>query len=178
MTEAIAPTSTAALRRHRAANANGPASCRVWLFHAHVYFDHAAAERIAEARRFMELIRETFTDGHVEVHAFIPLPAGPHPRGSFEVLFTREAFVEHVTWMMFARPPSLDVLIHPLTRSQVLDHGPRAFWLGTPLALGTALLAAADARLEEAGRSEESIIEATKRHVLPAPAAAGGGTHR
>jgi aromatic ring-cleaving dioxygenase len=172
MTDDRAPTSTAALRRHRAANANGPASVQLWLFHAHVYFDHAVAERRAEARRFMELIQATFTDGHVEVHAFIPFPAGPHPRGSFEVLFTREAFVEHVTWMMFARPPSLDVLIHPLTRSQVLDHGPRAFWLGTPLALETAVLAAADALLEAAGRSEESIIEATKRHELPAPTAA------
>jgi DOPA 4,5-dioxygenase len=169
MSEDGVPTSTAALLRHRAATANGPASRRVWLFHAHVYFDHAATDRVAEAQRFMELIRETFADGHVEVHSFIPFPVGPHPRGSFEVLFTREAFVDHVTWMMFARPPSLDILIHPLTRSQVLDHTQRAFWLGTPLALGTALLAAADARLEAAGRSEESVIEATKRHdVLPA----------
>ena len=172
MSEGCVPTSTAALQSHREANAHGPDSRRVWLFHAHVYFDHAAAERVAEARRFMELIRETFADGHVEVHSFIPFPIGPHPRGSFEVLFTREAFVEQVTWMMFARPPSLDILIHPLTRSQVLDHTQRALWLGTPLALGTELLAAADARLVAAGRSEESIIEATKRHVIPAPAAA------
>jgi len=172
MSEATVPTSKEALRRHRAATANGPESLSVWLFHAHVYFDHSVAERVAESRRFMELIRETFADGNVEVHSFIPFPVGPHPRGSFEVLFTRKAFAEYVTWMMFARPPSLDILIHPLTRSQVLDHTQRAFWLGTPLPLGTALLAEADARLEAAGRSEESIIEATKCHVIPTPAVA------
>jgi DOPA 4,5-dioxygenase len=161
------PTSLQTLLRQRAAHADGPASQRVWLFHAHVYFDHSAPQRVAEARAFMAHIQRGFaTTAHVEVHSFIPFPAGPHPRGSFEVLFTREAFAGFVTWLMFERPDSLDVLVHPLTRSQTLDHTLRAFWLGRPLAIGIGMLEAADARLQAAGRSEESIIEGTKAHTV------------
>jgi Dopa 4,5-dioxygenase family len=75
----------------------------------------------------MDLIQRTFAEtAHVEVSSFIPAPAGPHPRGSFEVLFTREVFADYVSWLMFTRPENLDILIHPLTRSQTLDHTTRA----------------------------------------------------
>lgn len=159
------PTSLQTLLQYRAAHADGPESRRVWLFHCHVYFDHAAPERVAEARAFMEIIRRTFVaTAHVEVHSLIPYPAGPHPRGSFEVLFTREVFAEYVSWLMFSRPESLDILVHPLTRSQTLDHTQRALWLGAPLALDRAMLEAVDERLLAIGRTEESIIDGTKKH--------------
>ena len=59
------------------------------------YFDHAAPDCVAEARAFMDLIQRTFAaTAHVEVSSFIPAPAGPHPRGSFEALFTREVFAD------------------------------------------------------------------------------------
>jgi aromatic ring-cleaving dioxygenase len=160
-----APTSLQTLVQFRAAHADGPESRRVWLFHSHVYFDHAAPKRLAEARAFMELVRQTFgATAHVEVHSFTPFPAGPHPRGSFEVLFTREVFAEYVPWLMFMRPESLDILVHPLTRSQTLDHTRRAFWFGTALPVDRAMLEAADARLDATGRTEESIIDGTKEH--------------
>lgn len=160
-----APTSLGALREHRAATAEAPESRRVWFFHSHTYFDHESPAALEEARAFMELTRVTYASTpHVEVHSFAPFAAGPHPRGSFEVLFTREAFAEYVSWLMFARPPSLSILIHPLTRSQTDDHTTRALWLGEPLPLDGALLEAVDARTRAAGRSEESIIEGTKRH--------------
>jgi len=119
--------------RHRTAHADGCESRRTRLFHSHAYFDHAAPERVAEARGFMDLIRRTFaaTDD-VRVTSFTPAPAGPHPRGSFEVVFTRNVFADYLLWLMFTRPESLDILIHPLTRSQTLDHTTRALWLGTP----------------------------------------------
>jgi aromatic ring-cleaving dioxygenase len=98
------------------------------------------------------------------VHSLISAPAGPHPRGSFEVLFTREAFADYVSWLMFARPESLDTLIHPLTRSQTLDHTARALWLGTPLAIDQPMLEAVDATLLASGRTEVSIIDGTKKH--------------
>ena len=159
------PTSLETLVRYRAAHAAGPESRRVWLFHSHAYFDHTAQERVEEARAFMDLIRQTFAaTPHVEVHSLIPAPVGPHPRGSFEVLFTREAFTDYVSWLMFTRPESIDILVHPLTRSQVLDHTSRALWLGTPLPIDRAMLEAFDARLLASGRTEESIIEGTKRH--------------
>ena len=158
-------TSLETLLQYRAAHIDSPESRRVWLFHSHAYFDHTAPECVAKARAFRQLIGRTFAaTSHVEVHSFVPFPAGPHPRGSFEVLFTREAFADYVSWLMFARPKELDILIHPLTRSQALDHGTRALWLGTPLAIDHAMLAGVDARLTAAGRSEESIIEGTKKH--------------
>jgi len=122
-------------------------------FHSHVYFDHESPECIARARAFLELIRRTFAPiAQVEVHSFIPAPAGPHMRGSFEVLFTREAFADYVPWLMFARPEGLDILIHPLTQSQVLDHTSRALWLGTPRPLDRAVLEAADVSTGRSGR--------------------------
>jgi DOPA 4,5-dioxygenase len=159
------PTDLATLQNYRAAHADDPESARVWLFHAHIYFDHAVQQCLAEARAFMELLQRTFSaTAHVEVHSLWPFPVGPHPRGSFEVLFTREVFADFVSWLMFARPQSLDILVHPLTRSQMFDHTLRAFWLGTPLTLDRTMLEAADARLLASGRTEESIIESTKKH--------------
>ena len=159
------PTRLDILARYRAAHADCHEARRVWLFHSHTYFDHAAPECVAEARAFMELIRRTFAaTAHVEVHSFVPAAAGPHPRGSFEVLFTREVFADYVSWLMFARPESVDILIHPLTRSQTLDHTVRALWLGTPLAIDRAMLEAVDAMLLASGRTEESIIDGIKKH--------------
>jgi len=159
------PTSLQTLLRHRAAHAHGCESRRVWLFHSHAYFDHTSPECVAEARAFRDLIRRTFAaTAHVEVSSFIPRPAGPHPRGSFEVLFTREVFADYVSWLMFARPEKLDILIHPLTRSQVLDHTTRALWLGTPLPIDRSLLEAVDTRLVASGATEESIIYGTRKH--------------
>ena len=80
------------------------------------------------------------------------------------MLFTREVFADYVSWLAFARPERLDILIHPLTRSQTPDHTTRTLWLGTPLVLDRAMLEAMDARLLASGRTEESIIDSTKRH--------------
>ena len=113
----------------------------------------------------MELIEHTFAStNHVEVHSFITAPAGPHPWGNFEVLFTREVFADYVSWLMFARPENLDILIHPLTRSQTLDHTARALWLGTPLVLDQSMLEAVDATILASGATEESVINTTKKH--------------
>ena len=43
--------------RYRAAHAGGPESRRVWLFHSHTYFDHAAPGCIAEARSLSIVLR-------------------------------------------------------------------------------------------------------------------------
>jgi DOPA 4,5-dioxygenase len=131
---------------------SGPESRRALRFHSHAYFDHAAPQRVEEARAFRELIRRTFeASNHVEVRAFHAVPAGPHPLGSFEVLFTREAFADYVSWLMFARPQGIDILVHPLTGSQLLDHTARALWLGAPLPLDRRMLEAEDVRLLASG---------------------------
>ena len=75
------PTSLETLVRYCAAHTDCHESRRVWLFHSHTYFDHAAPECVAEARAFMDLIRQTFVATvHVELHSFIRAPTGPHPR--------------------------------------------------------------------------------------------------
>jgi len=126
-------------------------------FHSHAYFDHAAPERVAEASAFREFIRRTFAaNPHLEVRAFHAAPAGPHPRGSFEVLFTREAFADYVPWLIFVRPSAIDILVHPLTGSQLLDHTARAVWLGTSLPLDRQMLEAEDARLLASGASSKN----------------------
>ncbi len=126
---------------------SGPEPRHALRFHSHAYFDYAAPERAEQARAFRELIRRTFaTNAHLEVRAFHAAPAGPHPLGSFEVLFTREAFADYVSWLMFARPQEIDILVHPLTGSQVLDHTARALWLGVPLPLDRRMLEEEDAR--------------------------------
>ena len=159
------PTGPEALARHRRAYAEGAESERVWLFHSHAYFDHDVPARIAAARAFRERIERAFAaTRHVEVHSFIPAPAGPHPRGSFEVLFTREVFADYVSWLMFTRPPEIDILVHPLTRSQTLDHSTRALWLGRPLPIDLAMLEAVDAKRVASGATEEAIIERTRAH--------------
>jgi DOPA 4,5-dioxygenase len=122
-------------------------TARIQLFHCHAYFEQEVPQRIEEARAFRERIAEAFVGTpHVEVRSFIPAPAGPHPRGSFEVRFTREVFANYVSWLMLERPPDIDILVHPVTRSHVLDHTVRALWLGTPRPLDRAVLEAAQAR--------------------------------
>ena len=171
------PTGSEAPVQYRAAHRVGPESRRVWPFHSHAYFDHTVPERVAEARAFMNLIERTFAaTPHVEVHSLIPFPAGPHPCGSFEVLFTRDAFVDYVTWLMFMRPETIDILIHPLTGAQTLDHTQRALWFGTPVSIDRALLEAVDAKMLASGRAEESIIDGTKQHPFQCDIRSAGTT--
>jgi len=115
------------------------------LFHSPAYFDHTSPECVAEAAAFRSLTRRKFgSKGELVVRPMIPGPAGPHPCGSFEVLFPREVFADYVSWLMFERPERIDVLVHPLTGSHVLDHTSRALWLGNPRAIDRGMLEAAD----------------------------------
>jgi aromatic ring-cleaving dioxygenase len=159
------PTTLLSLVAHRDKHAGAPEWQRVWFFHSHALFDHTAHERVQEAAAFRERIAQTFAStSHVEVHSFVPRPAGPFPRGSFEVLFTRDGFTEYVTWLSFERPEAVDILVHPLTRWQVRDHGDRALWLGRRLDLDMSLLQRMDDATMATSRSEEDVIEATKKH--------------
>jgi aromatic ring-cleaving dioxygenase len=65
---------------------------------------------------------------------------------------------------MFMRPKSLNILTHPLSRSQVLDHTVRALWLGTSAPINLAMLESVDVKLMASGQSEEIIIDRIKKH--------------
>ncbi|KAI8927240.1 DOPA-like domain-containing protein [Entophlyctis helioformis] len=62
-------------------------------------------------------------------------PRGPHPIGSYEVWVPAEHFARVYGWFVLNRPKELKVLLHPLTRHELLDHTERAVYLGGPAAL-------------------------------------------
>src|SRR5262249_45537025 len=108
------PTTRQSLLAHREKHAASPESERVWFYHSHALFDHTSPERVQEAAASRARSAATFASPpHVGVHSFTPQPAGPFPRGSFEVLFTRDVFTDYVTWLSFERPEAIDILVHP-----------------------------------------------------------------
>ncbi len=101
---------------------------RIRGFHAHVYYDAATRPKAAQLR---EAIIGQFT---VEPGGFSDAPAGPHPISQFNVIFEVPEFERVVPWLMLNRN-GLDVLVHPLTDSNVDDHSKNALWLGNPVPL-------------------------------------------
>jgi aromatic ring-cleaving dioxygenase len=144
----------------------GPEPLHALRFHSHAYFDCAVPERVEQARAFRELIRREFAaNARLEVRAFHAAPAGPHPLGSFEVLFAHQAFADYVCWLMFARPQGISILVHPLTGWQVLDHTTRALWLGEPLPLDRRMLGEEDARRLASGAQPR--LSSTRSTITP-----------
>jgi aromatic ring-cleaving dioxygenase len=102
-------------------------------FHAHVYYDAATRPKAAQLR---DAIIGQF---NVEPGGFSDAPAGPHPISQFNVIFEVPEFERVVPWLMLNRD-GLDVLVHPLTDSNVDDHSKNALWLGTPVPLNLGVL--------------------------------------
>lgn len=97
-------------------------------FHAHVYYD---GESKPKAARLREALLARF---NVEPGGFSDAPAGPHPISQCNVIFEVPEFQEVVPWLMLHRD-GLDILVHPLTDSNVDDHSKNALWLGNPVPL-------------------------------------------
>lgn len=116
-------------------------------YHAHVYFD---ANTRAVAERLRNALIGNFT---VEPGAFADAPRGPHPVPQFNVIFELSQFQNIVPWLMLNHE-GLNVLIHPLTDSNLDDHTRYALWLGTPVPLKLERLSA---------NLPENLLPATKR---------------
>jgi aromatic ring-cleaving dioxygenase len=156
------PLSRDRLIAHRAATAGEAPHRHVWFFHAHVYFD---PDHEADARALRERIGAELTaTKHVQLNAIIPHPIGPHPLGNFEVLFTRDAFADVMTWFQFNRPAWMSILIHPCTENMELDHGARAIWFGTQLPIDLMYPRMSDERTAASGRTAADAIDAAKAH--------------
>jgi aromatic ring-cleaving dioxygenase len=97
-------------------------------FHAHVYYD---SDSKAKAARLREMLLAKFK---VEPGGFSDEPAGPHPISQCNVIFEVPEFQTVVPWLMLNRD-GLDILVHPLTDSNVDDHSKNALWLGSPVPL-------------------------------------------
>lgn len=66
-------------------------------------------------------------------------PVGPHPIGSYETCCNKTSISKALTWFM-ENHGNLSVLLHPLTRYEVLDHTDRAMFLGKQLPLDVSVL--------------------------------------
>ena len=66
-------------------------------------------------------------------------PRGPHPIGSFETWVPKEYFSEVMSFFM-QRRNKMSIMIHPLTRYEVVDHTQRVMWLGPSLPLDVSVL--------------------------------------
>ncbi len=94
-------------------------------YHAHVYYDAGtkpAAESLGNAidKRF---------GGVVKIGRWHDKPIGPHPVGSYQVVFSTALFPEIVPWLALNRG-EVTVLVHPNTGADLPDHRDYALWLG------------------------------------------------
>merc|ERR1711962_372366 len=66
-------------------------------------------------------------------------PIGHHPCGSFEVWVPQEGMSKALSFLMYHRG-NLSVLVHPLGKSELLDHTRDAMWLGPSFPIDTSIL--------------------------------------
>lgn len=92
-------------------------------FHAHVYFDAGSIDR---ARALCEEAAHRFGAKMGRVHE---RPVGPHPDWSCQLAFRPELFGELVPWLALNRA-GLNVLVHPITGSDLRDHRDYPIWMG------------------------------------------------
>lgn len=100
-------------------------------FDAHIYFSSSEKE---EAENFRDKMREKFSSLTFFAGDLIPIAIGPHPMPMFEANFPTEHFSEVVIWLMQNRG-SLNILVHPLTGDDYVDHTDAVMWLGKSLEL-------------------------------------------
>ncbi|RSH85945.1 uncharacterized protein EHS24_004131 [Apiotrichum porosum] len=106
-------------------------------FHFHVYFFQSNAESRAAALSLRDDILRLTAEGYfhaVPLATYNDVPRGPHPIGSYEVWCPRERFSRTYSYFATHRG-KLSVLIHPLTRQEILDHTERAAWMGPSFTL-------------------------------------------
>lgn len=94
-------------------------------YHAHVYYDAAEKDSAARLRELAEARFPSASFGR-----WHDSPVGPHPTGSYQILFGPELLTEIVPWLALNRN-GLTVFVHPNTGQDMEDHRDRAIWLGT-----------------------------------------------
>ena len=97
-------------------------------FHAHVYYNTSSRDAAARVR---EGLGSRF---NVRLGSWHDKPVGPHPQSMYQVVFSPELFDKVVPWLMLNRE-GLDILVHPETGDNVIDHLDHALWLGKKLKL-------------------------------------------
>lgn len=102
-------------------------------FHSHIYFDD---KTIDQAEKFHQKFQSL--DTPVQVSRMIHKPIGPHPVPMFEVDFKAENFLKMIQFMQENRD-GLNILVHPLSGNEILDHTDYAMFLGQKVDLNLAI---------------------------------------
>ncbi|KAF8953800.1 hypothetical protein CPC16_005052 [Podila verticillata] len=109
-------------------------------YHFHLYYFENNAKSRASAVVIRNRLGELVDQGYLKVvpqtiyGGVFPGPTGPHVIGSFEVWCPIEGFARMFSWFTLNRG-SHSVLVHPLTKEQLVDHTDRAIWMGQSLPL-------------------------------------------
>ncbi|KFH66909.1 hypothetical protein MVEG_07434 [Podila verticillata NRRL 6337] len=109
-------------------------------YHFHLYFFQNNVKSRESAVAIRNKLNELIDQGYVTiVPQAVPGgvhtgPIGPHVIGSFEVWCPIESFARTFSWFTLNRGKH-SVLVHPLTKGQLLDHTTRAIWMGQSLPL-------------------------------------------
>ena len=113
-------------------------------YHFHTYYFQDNPTDKGKASTFRNRVIAEVSNGHglqnCVVNRLNIAPIGPHPIGSFETCCNKTSLPSAVSWFMLNRNPDHSVLLHPLTRYEVIDHTTRAFWLGQKMPLDTSKL--------------------------------------
>jgi len=131
-------------------------------FHAHIYFHNDDIASRTAVLALKEKITSRFVESEEKGVSIIGLreqAVGVHPTGNLAVLFSKARYGEFVVWLAHTRDPEhLNVIVHPLSPQQVLDHTERAVWLGTPQPLKLESLAAEEVKFAAKKLSREQAI--------------------
>ena len=97
-------------------------------YHAHIYYRSGTRDTAALLRA------QLAASFDVRLGRWHDQPVGPHPVSMYQVAFDVAVFAEIVPWLMLNRQ-GLDILVHPETGDDLLDHRDNALWLGDKLPL-------------------------------------------
>lgn len=113
----------------------------IGAYHFHTYYFQDNVGAKTNAVQFRNRVIEQVSNGQglkdCAVNKLNIVPIGPHPIGSFETCCNKSSLASAVSWFMLNRN---SVLLHPLTKSEIVDHTTRAFWLGQKMPLDTSKL--------------------------------------
>merc|ERR1711955_143068 len=124
--------------------------------HMHVYWFQNNEQQTEEALRLRDLLGEVAAKQLLvvlngvtsyiwpglddsKVPNFNMEPIGPHPCGSYEVWVPQEGMSKALSFLMYHRG-NLSVLVHPLGKTELMDHTRDAMWLGPSFPIDTSIL--------------------------------------
>lgn len=144
--------------------------------HAHAYFPYSTPAEQQAANSFRDQLKSEYSsDKSVNIGAIAPKPVGPHPLPQFEIAFTTLKLAEVVPWLMFNRPESFSMLVHPFTEKLVEDHTCRAVWIGQQLPMSLTTLAKIQQQM--AADIASGKDQATVMWKFMDPNSTGAGAH-